>query len=150
MRHLAVDIGTTAIKIAEFDETGSLKNYVIVQRHQRPFHSSIHNLSLEDAVPAIKIGIQKAGIQAMRAAVAVPAFAAFTSISNFIPIKFSSLATAHFETEPGKNLSIAVPADFLINYQKIFAGAGIDIISFELENLSLARLLTRGKNEVVM
>lgn len=144
--YIAIDIGTSSIKILEKNADGGVLRWGILERRGKPFHTSISPLDEKDATRHLKMLLEKMGATAAEAVASLPAFLVFTAIAEaadpkFIPAPPETFKLDAYPIDDFQFFLVATPKDVVEKYEKIFDGAGLKLEKLELESLSLAKTL---------
>ncbi len=147
---------------------GFLESSGYLARANQALQTSGLKIFERDAVELLKTVVKETGTTATDVVASLPPFEVFTTLLDFpamgpsevqqaivyqarqyVPLPLSEVAldwmkVADYQDEKGfahqKILLISVPQEEIKKYQRIFAGAGLNLHALELESLSVARL----------
>ena len=155
-----------------------LETFGYLERFNTALQTSTLKLYDNEVAEYIKLIIRKSNFQSKQVMASLPAFAAFTTLvdmpllsekeidqtlrfkaKQYIPLPAASVSIDWIKVrekndERGNRVQqvflVAIPNDYIKQYQNIFRLAGLDLLALEVDGFSLARILTAGQVKPVM
>lgn len=152
-----------------------LETYGYLERSNTALQTSALKLYDKEAAEYLRLILKKARFQSRRAMASLPAFSAFTTLvdmpllsereigqtlrfkaKQYIPLPAESVSidwikVREKDDERGNRVQqvflVAVPNDYIRQYQNIFRLAGLDLMALEIDGFSLARILTADQSK---
>lgn len=153
--YLAVDIGTSSIKIIEKDDQGTAIRWGILARKNKPFHTSIQRIDIEDVARNLKQLLFSMGTTATSAVAAIPAFLAFTLVAEapedkYIPAVSGTFTMSVVPLSVGRYFLAAIPNRIAEIYSEIFYQAGLRLEKIQLESSALAQHFSMKEQSILV
>lgn len=154
---------------------GILETPTALERFNTAIQTSTLNLFEEEAIRYLKILREKMGTRTRHVIASLPSFSAFTTVlemplmaeeelkkaigfnvKQYLPMPLAAttldwLRVGERTDQEGNTKQllflISVPTAHIEVYQRIFQGAGLQLLAVEIEGLSLARVLTAGTSD---
>ena len=167
-----------ADSILELVNYGFLESYGHLERLNNAIQTSTLKMMDQEIIELLKIIVKNSGVKTTDVVASLPAFSAFTTLleipvmsaedmtkairfqaKQYIPLPISAVTIDWVKvgerTDAQGNvvqqiLLVSVPNEQIEKYRAIFRGAGLNLISLEIEGLSLARVLTAGEKQTAM
>ncbi len=167
-----------ADSILELVNYGFLESYGHLERLNNAIQTSTLKMMDQEIIELLKILVKNSGVKTAETVASLPAFSAFTTLleipmmsaedmikairfqaKQYIPLPISAVTIDWVKvgerTDAQGNavqqiLLVSVPNEQIQKYQTIFRGAGLNLVSLEIEGLSLARALTAGEKQTAM
>lgn len=157
---------------------GFLESYGHLERLNNAIQTSTLKMMDQEIIGLLKILVKNSGVKTIDAVASLPAFSAFTTLleipvmsgedtakamqfqaKQYIPLPISAVTIDWLKvgerTDADGNtiqqvLLVSVPNEQIQKYKNIFKGAGLNLISLEIEGISVSRALTADSDKTAL